>query len=163
MTLESKHSLCTLTNTNSVAWNARLDFSISPNPNNTQIVMWCYLGSWHFAAAISFSADGTENIRFWFCKFEQFCMWRILYCILSFKINAHNLTLWQQQRHQKNQAALMQQTFVSLLLFWFFLVVTVAATQGAAIPQQQNSQNNKLHKTQHSWKRGHKILWHILG
>jgi len=38
----------------------------------------------------------------------------------------------------------------------------VPATQGAAIPQLQNSQQNKVHKIQNSWKRGHKILWHIL-
>jgi len=58
----------------------------------------------------------------------------------------------------KNQAALMQQSFGSLLFCWFILAVTVPATQGAAIPQQQNSQHNKVHKIQHSWKRGNNIL-----
>jgi len=39
------------------------ELSLSPKPNNTQIVMWCYLGSWYFAGAICLTAHGTENIR----------------------------------------------------------------------------------------------------
>ena len=49
----------------------------------------------------------------------------------------------------------MQQKLASLLFFWFIQAVVAPATQGAAIPQQQNSQNNKVHEIQHSWKREH--------
>ena len=64
---------------------------------------------------------------------------------------------------RKNQVALIQQRFASLLFCCFIQAVKGPATQGAAIPQQQNSQHNKLHEIQHSWKRKHKILCHILG
>jgi len=49
------------------------------------------------------------------------------------------------------------------MFYWFIQAVTIGATQDEAIPQQQNSQHKKVHEIQHSWKRGQKLLRHILG
>jgi len=41
---------------------------------------------------------------------------------------------------------------------WFIQAVMIGATQDAAIQQQQNSQLNKVHEIQNSWKREHELL-----
>ena len=123
VTVRWNHSLCMLTYSNGVAWNASPDLSLSPNPNTTpdsDVVLSGELVVCSFYLFIS--TWQWKDRALIFCRFEHFCKRRILSRILwslnkrrnfgnpckerelaelSFKTNTHNVTLWQQQRDQK--------------------------------------------------------------